>query len=103
VVTVTVDPADQWPPTSLSHRTPSEAINYEVAREVYSRLIALCSAAVAAEETKPEPDQRRIAEFVAQSAAWIAARRQLDPDDTEAITAVLRDLAPLARRAYDQS
>lgn len=78
----------------------STDVDYEVAIEMLGSIIAHHYEAIAAERSKPIPDQAAIESAQKEQDALYALRDDLRPADDDAIQRVLEQYSPLARKLY---
>ena len=78
-----------------------EAVAYEVALELINEVVGACSARIATEQARPDPDRDAIAVWLAERGRCAEVRRGLDPSDHAAVARVRREYAALARLLRD--
>lgn len=69
--------------------TYDQVLAYEVARELINSHIADCSAKMADEKAKAEPNADRLAEIVRRQAGLVSEREALDMTDDAAVSQVV--------------
>jgi hypothetical protein len=78
-----------------------EAVAYEVALEHINEVVGACSARIARERARPDPDRDAIAAWLAEQGRCAEVRRGLDPSDHAAVARVRKEYAVLARLLRD--
>lgn len=76
---------------SLPEWSADNAARFEVAIELLSQLVGMCSARIAEEETRSSPNPAAIAEYRRLSAGFAQRQMSLNPHDTAAVTRVAQD------------
>ena len=96
-------PSDRVPPSepaasAQAEWTQEQAVQYEVAREAITALIAFRSQWVFDEEGRPSPDHVAIERWNAESAALAAELKGLDVRDHERVARICREYGPEIQR-----
>jgi len=79
-----------------------DSVAYEAAIEAVNGAVGAYTALIAAEEARPEPDQRAIADAREGRAGCARWREQLDPADRAAVAETRRRFSQLAQEVRER-
>jgi len=85
----------------MAEWTQDQAIAFEVARECITHVMAICSEAISAEESKARPDPVRLAKFERELDELVRERAALTVQDEERIARIQSECGARIR-AYRQ-